>query len=128
VFGLFAENHTGFIADVTRSGSLLVPVLLDPQCTGSGASGPPDVPCTSGREVYQINLPAQTFSGSAIPMSCAAVAESEDSWSARRAGTNAQLLAQEVAVIAVPEPAHPLLLGSGSALLLALARARRRRA
>lgn len=128
VFGLFAENHSGFIVDATRSGSLLVPVLLDPQCTGSGASGPPDVPCTSGREVYQINLPAQTFSGSLIPMSCAAVAESEDSWSARRAGTNAQLLAQEVAVIAVPEPAHPLLLGSGIALLWALARARRRHA
>jgi hypothetical protein len=61
-------------------------------------------------------------------MSCAAVAESEDSWAARRAGTNAQLMAQDVAVISVPEPAHGPLLGSGIALLLALERASRRRA
>ena len=128
LFGLVNESHTAFTADATRTSGLLVPILLDPQCTGSGASGPPDVPCTSGREVYQIDLAAQTYSQPSISMSCAAVAESEDSWSARRAGTNAQLQAQDVAVISIPEPAHRLLLGSGIALLTALERARRRRA
>lgn len=127
-FGLFAENQSGFTVDSTRTGSLLVPILLDPQCTGSAATGPPDVPCTSGRVVYPINLAAQTYnSNDPHVMTCPAVAESEDSWAARRAGTNVQVMARDVAVISVPEPARGLLLGPGVALLMALGRARRRR-
>jgi cyclophilin family peptidyl-prolyl cis-trans isomerase len=120
-FGLFAENQSGFVADTTRTGNLLVPVLLDPQSTGSGATGPPDVPCTSGRVVYPINLPAQTYNpNDPRSMTCAAVAESEDSWAARRAGTNEQLMAENIAVIDVPEPARGPMLGAGIALLTAL--------
>jgi cyclophilin family peptidyl-prolyl cis-trans isomerase len=129
LFGLVAEGGGGFIADATRTGSLFVPILLDPQCTGSGASGPPAVSCDpqSGRVVYQIDLPAQTFFGVPLPMSCDAVAESEAAWAARRADTNAQLMAEEVAVIHVPEPSAALQHGAGLAALWGLAAWRRRR-
>ena len=119
-FGLSNTSQSAFIADATRTGSYLVPILLDPQCTGSGATGPPDVPCTSTREVYRFDIPTQFVFGDHYPMTCAAVAESEDSWAARRAGTNEQLMAENVAVIDVPEPARGPMLGAGIVLLAAL--------
>ena len=90
LFGLSVEPPTSppsFIVDSTRNGSAVVPILLDPQCTGAGATGPPDVPCSSGRSVYQINLSTQQVVSGPFSMTCNAVSESEDSWAARRAGT-----------------------------------------
>jgi cyclophilin family peptidyl-prolyl cis-trans isomerase len=120
VFGLYAEPPaSGFIVDSTRSGSAVVPILLDPQCTGAGAVGPPDVPCSSGRQVYEINLPAQQVISGPYAMSCNAVSESEDSWAARRTGTNTQVRANDFAVISVPEPSLEWSLAAGiSALAL----------
>ena len=120
-FGLFAvPPGNGFIVDPTRSGSAVVPILLDPQCTGSGASGPPDVPCSSSRQVYEISLPAQQVISGPYTMSCSAVSESEDSWAARRAGTNPQLRANDFSVIAVPEPSQGSMLVAGCAAVAVL--------
>jgi cyclophilin family peptidyl-prolyl cis-trans isomerase len=127
-FGLAASTMpVTFVADTTRSssGNPLVPILLDPQCTGAGATGPPDVPCTGSRQVYQINLPAQTFVNTLITMSCNAVSESEDSWAARRAGTNLQIRANDFAVISVPEPSKSWLLAAGGAAVALLGLRRR---
>ena len=129
MFGLSVEpptNPAAFIADPTRTGSLLVPILLDRQCTGATATGPPDVPCTSGRTVYEINLAAQTYINTPYTMSCNAVSESEDSWAARRAGTNAQLHANDFAVISVPEPSRSWMRVAGIAALALLRRGRAR--
>jgi hypothetical protein len=130
VFGLSVEpptNPAGFIPDSTRSGSAFVPILLDRQCTGAGATGPPDVPCTSGRSVYEINLSTQTFINTPYAMSCSAVSESEDSWAARRAGTNTQIRANDFAVISVPEPSTDAMLFAGGLALALVARRRARR-
>ena len=125
-FGLFAvPPSSGFIVDPTRSGSAVVPILLDPQCTGSGASGPPDVPCSSSRQVYEISLPAQQVLSGPYTMSCNAVSESEDSWAARRAGTNPQLRANDFTVIAVPEPSQGSMLVAGCAAVAMLGLRRR---
>jgi cyclophilin family peptidyl-prolyl cis-trans isomerase len=127
-FGLFAQNNSGFDVDPTRSGSSVVPILLDPQCTGAGATGPPDVPCATTRRVYEINLAAQTYNSN-VPydMSCAAVSESEDGWAARRAGTNAQLHANDFAVTSVPEPSADAMPLAGCLALALLARSPRSR-
>jgi cyclophilin family peptidyl-prolyl cis-trans isomerase len=131
LFGLSVEPPTsppGIIVDPTRNGSFVVPILLDPQCTGAGATGPPDVPCTTGRSVYPINLATQQFlPGGPIAMSCNAVSESEDSWAARRAGTNAHLRANDLAIISVPEPSAPWMRAAGCAALALLRRRRARR-
>jgi cyclophilin family peptidyl-prolyl cis-trans isomerase len=127
VFGLSVEPPTSppsFITDPTRSGSAFVPILLDRQCTGAGATGPPDVPCTSGRSVYEINLAAQQYILPAHAMSCSAVSESEDSWAARRAGTNNQLRANDLAVTSVPEPSLDWLRPAGITALALLSRLR----
>jgi cyclophilin family peptidyl-prolyl cis-trans isomerase len=127
-FGLAASTSpVTFVADVTRTsaGNPLVPILLDPQCTGAGASGPPDVPCSGSRTVYQINLVAQTFVNTPISMSCNAVSESEDSWAARRAGTNLQIRANDVTISFVPEPSSDTMLFAGGLALALLARCRR---
>jgi cyclophilin family peptidyl-prolyl cis-trans isomerase len=124
-FGLAASTMpVSFVPDTTRTsgGNPLVPILLDPQCTGAGATGPPDVPCTTSRQVYQINLPAQTFINSPLTMSCNAVSESEDSWAARRAGTDPQIRANDFTVISVPEPPKALLFVAGCAALALLRR------
>jgi cyclophilin family peptidyl-prolyl cis-trans isomerase len=126
LFGLFAEPPaTGFIVDPTRSsGSAVVPILLDRQCTGAGATGPPDVPCATTRSVYEINLATQQVISGPYSMSCSAVSESEDSWAARRAGTNTHIRANDLAVISVPEPSPNAMLVAG-AIALALLTPRR---
>jgi hypothetical protein len=60
-------------------------------------------------------------------MSCNAVSESEDSWAARRAGTNPQIRANDFTVITVPEPPRGWMLAAGCAVL-ALLRLRSRAA
>ena len=102
-----------------------MPILLDRQCTGAGATGPPDVPCTSGRQVYEINLPAQQVVSGPYAMSCNAVSESEDSWAARRAGTNAHLYANDFTVVTVPEPSKGWMRAAGIAALAMLGWRRR---
>jgi cyclophilin family peptidyl-prolyl cis-trans isomerase len=130
-FGLFAvAPATGFIVDTTRStGSPpVVPILLDRQCTGAGATGPPDVPCSSGRQVYEVNLfstPQQVVSGP-YAMSCNAVSESEDSWAARRAGTTSQIRSNDFTVISVPEPSQSWMHAAAFAALAILALSGRR--
>ena len=126
-FGLAGSTMpVTFVADTTRTsaGNPLVPILLDPQCTGSGATGPPDVPCSGSRTVYQINLVAQTFVNTPITMSCNAVAESEDSWAARRAGTNPQIRASDFAITSVPEPPAVWIRAAGLAAIGLLSRRR----
>jgi hypothetical protein len=59
-------------------------------------------------------------------MTCAA-AESEDSWAARRAGTNAHLHANDFAVTSVPEPSVEWMSAAGFAALALLSRRRRAR-
>jgi len=125
-FGLADPLVDLFVADPLRSGSAVVPVLLDPQCTGAGAVGPPSVPCTVGvgRDVFEIDLPDQVFFQPRIAMTCDAVAESEDSWQLRRDGTTPQLMVEDVEITMVPEPA----VGAtrfGLLLLLLLGRLRR---
>ena len=126
MFGLWAEPpSSGFITDPTRSSSNpVVPILLDRQCTGAGATGPPDVPCTSGRTVYEINLAAQQVISGPYSMSCSAVSESEDSWAARRTGTNAHVRANDFAVISVPEPSLEWMRAAGITALALLWRRR----
>jgi cyclophilin family peptidyl-prolyl cis-trans isomerase len=130
VYGLYAEPPaTGFIVDPARSTASppIVPILLDPQCTGAGATGPPDVPCSSGRSVYEVNItgnPQQVISGP-YAMTCSAVSESEDSWAARRAGTNSRIRANDFAVISVPEPSVESMRVTALSLLALLARRRR---
>jgi hypothetical protein len=89
-----------------RSDGAFVPILLDPQCTGSQAPGAPTIPCTPGvgRDVYLVDLVQQVFFNPPIPMTCDQVAESEASWVARRAGTTTQILAEDVEIIAIREP------------------------
>jgi len=129
IFGLYAEPPaTGFIVDPTRhSASATVPILLDRQCTGAGATGPPDVPCTTTRSVYEINLATQQIVSGPYSMSCSAVSESEDSWAARRTGTNNHLRANDLAVISVPEPSTDAMLVAGAIALALLAPRRRAR-
>lgn len=129
VFGLEAQSGPAlFTIDPTRNGSAVVPILLDPQCTGAGATGPSDVPCTPavGRRVYEINLVNQTVvTGIPIAMSCNAVSESEDSWAFRRIGTIAKLRQNDIVVSMVPEPSRFGQLAAGIAALAVLARRRR---
>lgn len=118
-FGLANPALTLFEADPLRSGGIFVPILLDTQCTGAGATGPPSVPCTpgTGRIVGDFEEVTGLF-----PMTCDAIAESLDSWTARRAGTEPQLMAEDVEMINVPEPSRSALLAAGGALVVTLAR------
>ena len=58
-------------------------------------------------------------------MSCNAVSESEDSWAARRAGTNTQLRANDFTVVTVPEPSKGWMMAAGFAAVAILALRRR---
>ncbi len=110
-----------------RSGSAVVPILLDPMCDGSGATGPPSVSCSVERDVFLIDLVNQVFFQPRIPMTCDAIAESEASWEARRAGTISQLLDEDVEILFAPEPGGGLPIAAGAATVLALSRRRRGR-
>jgi len=103
-----------------------VPILADPICTGAGVSSPPSIPCTVGVGRVVIAWPSALLP--LIPMTCDALAESEASWAARRVGWQAQLIAEDVEVVAMPEPGAGAKV-PGLLLLLALAqrRARQRR-
>lgn len=104
--GLLDETIDGLIVDPLRSGGTLVPILLDPACTGAGATGPPTVSCTPalGREVAIGTLSTGQYFLPRIAMTCEQVAEAEASWSARRAGTAPQYLSLDVEMVSVPEP------------------------
>jgi cyclophilin family peptidyl-prolyl cis-trans isomerase len=109
VHGLLSETADFLIVDPLRHGGTLVPILLDPACTGAGANGPPTVPCTpeNGREVAIGTLETGAYFLPRVAMTCEQVAESEASWAARRAGTAPQYLDLDVEMIAVPEPEGP---------------------
>ena len=85
-----------------------------------------DTPPGVGRIVNQIDLPTQSFDPTPIPLTCDQVAESEESWAARRAGTLSQIFANDVEMITVPEPGPAWL--QATTLLVALALSRSRRA
>jgi cyclophilin family peptidyl-prolyl cis-trans isomerase len=121
-FGLVDPSISFVEADPLRSGANFVPILLDPICSGAGATGPPDTPCTPGvgRVVVDMSNLVDLFR-----MTCDAVAESEASWTARRADTEAQLFAEDVEMTSVPEPRSNALLGVGGLFVLVLARWRR---
>jgi cyclophilin family peptidyl-prolyl cis-trans isomerase len=123
-FGLVDPTISFVEADPLRSGAAFVPILLDPICTGASATGPPSTPCTpgTGRVVVDLSNLVDLFG-----MTCDAVAESEESWAARRAATESQLYAEDVEVARVPEPAGDALLGAGGLLVFGLARSRRGR-
>lgn len=127
LYGLADETVDTIVFDPLRSASSVVPVLVDPACTGSGATGPPSVPCSSsnGREAFRVDLLTQQFFYPRLPLTCDQVAEAEESWAARRAGTAPQYFDLDVEMISVPEPSAGLPIA-----LFTLARlaARRRRA
>ncbi|MHC4178618.1 MAG: peptidylprolyl isomerase, partial [Planctomycetota bacterium] len=129
LFGLAEVGIDTIVFDLLRTNlpGAVVPILLDPLCTGAGAVGPPSVPCTPGvgRDVFEVDLDSQVFYPPRIPMTCDAVAESEDSWALRRAGTAPQLLAEDVEIISVPEPGSALGMATSLLLLIALNRMRR---
>lgn len=85
---------------------------LSDTCTGSGAVGPPSVPCTTDRSV------AYSSGGwflDPTPMTCDRIAESEESLAARRDDQQPQVGANlvEVSTIMLPEPGSSLMLVSG---------------
>jgi hypothetical protein len=129
--GLAQETVDFPVEDGARSnlaaGTSFVPILLDPACTGSGATGPPSVPCTPGvgRDAFFVDLVQQSFLPTRIPMTCDQVAESLESWEARRAGTTPQLPDLDIEILSVPEPDAGLMRLAGLAALALLARRRR---
>jgi cyclophilin family peptidyl-prolyl cis-trans isomerase len=130
-----AEQTVDFpVEDLSRSnllgGTAFVPILLDPACTGSGAIAPPSVPCTPGigRDAFFVDLDQQVFDPTRIPMTCDQVAESLESWEARRAGTAPQLPDLDIEILSVPEPDGGSLRAAGLLALLLLDARRRARA
>ena len=124
LFGLVDPTQSFIEADPLRNGSgTAVPILADPICSGANASGPPSIPCTEGVGRVVINWPSAALPF--FPMTCAALAESEDSWSARRVGWKAQLIAEDVEVTAMPEPGQGML-AAGLLLLVVVGRFRAR--
>lgn len=126
--GLLDETLDFLIVDPLRHGGALVPMLLDPACTGAGATGPPTVACSpgAGREVAIGTIGTSQYFLPRISMTCDQVAESEVSWAARRAGTAPQYFALDVEMLSVPEPSGLVPLAVGLSTLLAVARRRAR--
>ncbi len=120
LYALVDPTLTFVESDPLRSApGSVVPIFADPICPGAGGSGPPSVPCTAANGRVVVNFPALA---TLYAISCDALAESEASWAARRAGWQAQLLAEDIEITAMPEPA-----GGGwvpGLLALALLRAR----
>ena len=127
IYGLAHETIDTIIVDPLRSSGAVVPILVDPACDGSGAVGVPSEPCTPGvgRDAFLVNLTTQQFFFPRIAMTCDAVAESEESWAARRAGTAPQYFAQDVEMVSVPEPSGLAPIFASLGALLGLARRRR---
>jgi len=127
--GLADEVIDTIEIDPLRSGSAVVPILLDPLCTGAGVVAPPSVPCTVGvgRDVFLVNLITQQLFHPRIPMTCDQVAEAELSWVDRRTGTAPQLFTEDIEIIAVPEPGTFLQISCGCVGLVALAHRKRGR-
>jgi cyclophilin family peptidyl-prolyl cis-trans isomerase len=96
---------------------------LSDTCTGSGAVGPPSVPCTTSRAVVYWN--GGWFLDS-TPMTCSRIAESDESLAARRDDHQPQVGADLVVVstVLLPEPDLQVLLASGLIGLYGLHRLR----
>ena len=100
---------------------------LSNTCTGSGAVGPPSVPCTTSRAVAYATT---SWFLDPTPMTCDRIAESEESLAARRDDQQPQITANlvEVTTIMLPEPGSMMLLMPGLVALGCLDRLRRRTA
>ncbi len=125
--GLLDESQNFLIVDPLRHGGALVPILLDPACTGAGATGPPTtVACTPGigRDVAEGTISTSQYFPPPIAMTCDQIAESEASWAARRADTEAQYFGLDVEMVSVPEPSGAVGVATGVSALVALARRR----
>jgi cyclophilin family peptidyl-prolyl cis-trans isomerase len=98
---------------------------LSNTCTGSGAQGPPSVPCTTDRTVAYSN---GAWYLDPTPMTCDRIAESEESLAARRDDQHPQVGANlvEVSTILLPEPVSSLMLVSGLCGLYGLGKLRSR--
>jgi hypothetical protein len=92
-----------------------------------GMVTPTSVVCdpASGREVVAFDLATGEGSLPLLPMSCAAVAESETSLHARRVDLAPQIPARLVEVLSVPEPGTAVLQTAALVMLLAMGRRRR---
>lgn len=120
---LVNEGGDALVADPVAGG----PFLLSRGCDGSGAIAPPSVSCSTGRAVA-FSSDEVTWLLDPVEMSCAAIAESEESLAARRDHFHPQVTSAlvEVSRVEVPEPAQPILLAAGVAALGGLARLRSR--
>ncbi len=100
---------------------------LSNSCDGSGASGPPSVPCATSRPVA-FTFDSNEWFLASTEMSCAALAESEQSLARRRDHFHPQVVASlvELGAVVVPEPGASTLLGAGVGALGLLARCRLR--
>jgi cyclophilin family peptidyl-prolyl cis-trans isomerase len=133
-YGCFQEgDELRALVDRDQGGAAFL--VTDPLTNGlyylsaacAGAGGTPAVPCTTSREVAFYDPPTQQWFLDASDMTCEAIAESEGSLAARRAGNGAQLPSRHVEIIsaiALPEPTQPTLLAAGLLALLMLARRR----
>ena len=117
-------NEAGtFLESDPLSGGLF---YLSGTCTGTGAVGPPSVPCVDSRQVAYSDgvfwFPDPT------PMSCNALAESEESLAARRDDQHLQVASNlvELTAIVVPEPSLLALCLSGVVGVACLGRLRQR--
>lgn len=100
---------------------------LSSTCDGSGAIGSPTVFCTTSRAVAFTNDGNQWLLDP-TPMSCAALAESEESLARRRDHFQPQVVSSlvELGAVVVPEPGATTLLGAGVGALGLLGRLRAR--
>lgn len=120
---LVNDAGTGLEPDPVTGGVF----ALSNHCDGSGAVAPPDVPCTTSRAVAYTPDESAWFLAS-TEMSCAAIAESEESLATRRNHLQPQVASAlvEVFAVEVPEPGLATGLAWGVAMIWTLTRARPR--
>jgi hypothetical protein len=138
-FDPFAVPETGLsgwiraLIDVTESFFERDPLtgglyFLSNSCDGNGATAPPSVPCTIDRNVAYKFWNGENFVWllDQTPMTCAQIAESEESLAARRDSHHPQVTENlvEVTTIYMPEPARGVLLLWALGSVFALARLR----